>query len=74
MKINFISIQKVFPNAKFVVNGFERFDLDQGIMGDCWFIAGCAGIIQSPTCFAKVVPHDQGFGDDYAGKRRFVNQ
>jgi len=59
--------KEVRRNAKFVVNGFDRCDMDQGAIGNCWFIAGCVGIMQSPACFAKVVPQDQGFDSDYAG-------
>ena len=54
-------------NPKFVVSDFERCDMDQGYVGNCWFIAGCVGIMQSEKCFAKVVPRDQNFDDDYAG-------
>ena len=54
-------------NPKFVVSDFERCDMDQGYVGNCWFIAGCVGIMQSEKCFAKVGPRDQNFDDDYAG-------
>jgi hypothetical protein len=43
--------------------------MDQGYVGNCWFIAGCVGIMQSDMCFVKVVPPDQNFEDDYAGKK-----
>jgi hypothetical protein len=54
-------------DAEFVVDGYERCDMDQGYVGNCWFIAGCVGIMQSPALFAKVVPQDQSFDDGYAG-------
>ena len=54
-------------NPKFVVDGFGRGDLDQGFVGNCWFIAGCVGIMQSNRIFAKVVPTDQSFDDNYGG-------
>ena len=44
----------------------------QGYVGNCWFIAGCVGIMQSKECFAKVVPKHQNFEDDYAGKKKFL--
>ena len=54
-------------NPQFVVGGYQRCDMDQGYVGNCWFIAGCVGIMQSEKCFNKVVQQDQNF-DDYAGK------
>jgi hypothetical protein len=41
--------------------------------GNCWFIAGCVGIMQSDKCFAKVVPRDQDFGKDYGGTIFYFN-
>ena len=35
-----ICFKEVKPRAKFVVNGFDRCDMDQGYIGNCWFIAG----------------------------------
>jgi hypothetical protein len=54
-------------NPKFVVKNFERFDLDQGYLGNCWFIAGCVGIMQVPSIFKKIVPQNQSFITNYAG-------
>ena len=51
-----------------MTNGFERNDLNQGYLGDCWFIAACVGIMQSKNCFDKVVPLDQSFESKYGGK------
>jgi hypothetical protein len=63
----FYFLKDVFENPKFCVDRFDRADLDQGYLGNCWFVAGCAGIMQSPACFARVVPTDQGYNADYAG-------
>ncbi|RMZ98045.1 calpain-6, partial [Brachionus plicatilis] len=41
------------PDAEFVSAGFGRCDMDQGYLGNCWFIAGCVGIMQCPKLFAK---------------------
>lgn len=60
-------LKEVMDDPQFVVDGFSRCDLDQGYVGNCWFIAGCVGIMQSQKCFAKVVPLDQGYGDNYGG-------
>lgn len=45
--------------------------MDQGALGNCWFIAGCVGIMQSESLFAKVVPGDQSFTENYNGMFHF---
>jgi hypothetical protein len=43
-------------------------DLDQGQLGNCWFIAGCTAIVTIPTLFERIVPKNQPItGTDYAG-------
>jgi hypothetical protein len=32
--------KEINPDAAFVVDGFNRCDMDQGYVGNCWFIAG----------------------------------
>lgn len=51
----------------FVVDEFARCDMDQGYIGNCWFIAACVGIMQNKKLFSKVVPKDQSFSDNYTG-------
>lgn len=47
-------------------------DLDQGELGNCWFIAGCAAVTLVPELFNKVVPPYQSLsGPDYAGILHF---
>ena len=36
-------------------------------MGDCWFLAACAGIVNVKSLFEKVIPKDQSFQDNYNG-------
>jgi len=63
---------EAMENPQFEVGGYCRADFDQGYVGNCWFIAGCVGIMQSEKCFAKVVPKDQGFDEDnYKGMFHF---
>jgi hypothetical protein len=54
-------------NPQFCVDDFDRTDLNQGELGNCWFIAGCAGILQSEEYLARVVPQDQDYDDNYGG-------
>lgn len=55
-------------SPKFVVNDFETRDLDQGIVGNCWFIAGAVDITTSPKYLKIVVPENQTFDrNEYCG-------
>jgi len=63
--------KEINKNAQFVIDGFSRLDLNQGAIGNCWFIAGCAGILQHKQLFSKVIPEDQSFSKDYAGLFHF---
>ncbi|KAI3381270.1 hypothetical protein SNEBB_003662 [Seison nebaliae] len=59
---------EICRNPKFFVNEATRFDLDQGYVGNCWFIAAVVAITQNEKLLNKVVPHDQDFDDaDYCG-------
>lgn len=57
----------IVRNPKLFVRGVSRFDLDQGTLGDCWFIAGAAVVATHGKLINRVVPKDQDFDTDYAG-------
>uniref|UniRef100_A0A182WD05 Calpain catalytic domain-containing protein n=1 Tax=Anopheles minimus TaxID=112268 RepID=A0A182WD05_9DIPT len=65
--------QELSPDAVFDVDGFSRFDIQQGLLGDCWLLAAAANLTTFPVLFSRVVPDDndriQGGrkGVDYAG-------
>lgn len=60
--------KEIVDNPQFAVDGFSRFDVKQGELGDCWFLAAAAALTQLPTLFARVVPNDQTFdAPNYAG-------
>lgn len=54
------------------MNKYESADIDQGNLGNCWFLAGCVGIMQQPKLFAKVVPADQSFSHNYNGSIEII--
>ncbi|RUS84592.1 hypothetical protein EGW08_007619 [Elysia chlorotica] len=60
---------------KFVVRGFDRFDVQQGQLGDCWFVAAIASLScpEYRHLFERVIPRGQSFQDNwYSGVFRFM--
>ena len=49
----------------------DRFDINQGEIGDCWFLASLANLADDDEAFNKVVPSGQSFGSGYCGIFRF---
>ena len=49
----------------------DRFDINQGEIGDCWFLAALANLADDDDAFDKVVPRGQNFGSSYCGIFRF---
>ncbi|KAL5506663.1 hypothetical protein EMCRGX_G008375 [Ephydatia muelleri] len=48
-----------------VVNGVKPTDMNQGQLGNCWFVAACASIATEPRLWGQVVPNyrDQDWDD-----------
>lgn len=64
------------PNDKDKIkNCFRSNDLNQGFVGNCWFVAAVSGLIENSDLFKKVVPFDNSFSDDsYNGTlKSFLN-
>jgi len=53
------------------VGELDRFDINQGEIGDCWFLASLANLADDSEAFNRVVPGNQGFSNGYAGVFRF---
>ena len=59
-------------NPKFVIDGYSRFDVKQGELGDCWFLAAAASLTQYKKLFSKVVPScNYDFDNKYTGVFHF---
>ena len=63
-KITWIRAKDLYKNAQLVVNGTDRNDVNQGSVGNCWFLAAMVQMCEIPQLFDHVVPKDQGFGKD----------
>lgn len=53
------------------VGEIDRFDINQGEIGDCWFLASLANLADDQEAFNRVVPKRQDFRNGYAGIFRF---
>ena len=59
---------EIVQKPNFIEGALSADDLDQGQLGDCWFIAGCAAVSLIPELINKVVPPNQECsGSNYAG-------
>ncbi|CAH1992190.1 unnamed protein product [Acanthoscelides obtectus] len=58
---------EIADNPQFFVEGFSRFDVQQGELGDCWLLAAAANLTLYKRLFFQIVPDDQDFDDKYAG-------
>ena len=53
------------------VNQINRFDINQGEIGDCWFLASLANLAEDQEALRQVVPKGQDFSAGYSGIFRF---
>ncbi|XP_022217684.2 calpain-B [Drosophila obscura] len=58
---------EIVDDPQFFVEGYSRFDVQQGELGDCWLLAAAANLTQDSTLFFRVIPPDQDFQENYAG-------
>lgn len=69
--IQWLRPMEMVDNPQFFVEGYSRFDVQQGELGDCWLLAAAANLTQLPKLFFRVVPEDQSFSENYAGVFHF---
>lgn len=60
-------MKEIADAPQFFLEGYSRFDVQQGELGDCWLLAATANLTQDPNLFFRVVPPDQNFEENYAG-------
>ncbi|KAG5888428.1 hypothetical protein JTB14_020203 [Gonioctena quinquepunctata] len=58
---------EIAEDPQFFVEGFSRFDVQQGELGDCWLLAAAANLTLYRRLFFQIVPDDQGFEEKYSG-------
>ncbi|TGZ63818.1 hypothetical protein CRM22_006700 [Opisthorchis felineus] len=52
---------EVTRDPKFIIDGISRFDVKQGEIGDCWFLAALSSLSIHPKLLDQVVPSGQTF-------------
>lgn len=59
----------ICKDPQFELDGISRFNVKQGGLGDCWFLAALSSLAENAALFRKVVPkyNDCDFEKDYAG-------
>ena len=62
---------QLVEEPRLMEGGGDRFDINQGELGDCWLLAAMANLVMDKRVRARVVPLDQSFSVDYAGVFHF---
>ncbi|XP_045485364.1 calpain-B isoform X4 [Pieris rapae] len=62
---------EIVNDPQLFVEGYSRFDVQQGELGDCWLLAAVANLTLYRKLFFQVVPDDQSFDEEYAGVFHF---
>lgn len=64
--------KEIVSNPRMFVGGASRFDITQGMLGDCWLLAAVAALTQYEGLLYQVVPPECDFDNaEYCGVFRF---
>lgn len=64
--------KELAEDPRFFIDGISRFDVNQGELGNCWFLAAVACLTLQDKLFYKVVPTDNSFkAGEYCGAFHF---
>ena len=62
-------LQEISSAPQMFVGGASRFDIQQGVLGNCWLLAAVASLTVNQKLLNQVVPSDQDFGGSgYCGE------
>ena len=67
-EIKWVRASSLFPNAQLVVDGSSKDDVNQGRLGNCWFLCALVGAATIPHIFKKLVPRDQVMHASFGSK------
>ncbi|XP_028996048.1 calpain-9-like [Betta splendens] len=70
-RIKWLRPGEISPNPFFVLNEMSRFDIGQGSLENCWFVASIGALTFQNHILHHVVPHDQRFDENYCGLFHF---
>jgi len=58
---------ELVDDPRLFIGGGDRFDINQGELGDCWLLAAMANLTMNKKVRSRVIPLDQSFSEQYAG-------
>ena len=64
--------QEICSQPKLFTGGASRFDVQQGILGDCWLVAAIASLTQDKILFNKVSTKNNTVARVLAGSQYLV--
>ncbi|XP_063765675.1 calpain-1 catalytic subunit-like [Eleginops maclovinus] len=70
-RVEWLRPADIAPYPAFVLDGISRFDMGQGKVGNCWFLASIGALTFQNDILCKVVPLEQSFDGKYCGMFHF---